>query len=350
MQAIDLFSGAGGMSIGAEQCGIQIRYAVEAESNAATTFKANHPETNVLSRDIRTVKIADFVEVDPTQPLIVFGGPPCQGFSTSNQKNRDAENANNWLYREFIRVVRGTRPNWIVFENVKGLIETENGYFLTAVLAGFKRLGYTTSHFVLNSADYGVPQTRNRLFIVGSRDGISITPPATLAEKITVRQAIGDLPTLQNGDAPGLASYSKSARNEFARTMRGRLRKCHNNIVTNNAPHIIERYGHIPPGGNWADIPIGLMENYKDVSRCHTGIYRRLDPDRPSIVIGNFRKNMLIHPWQDRGLSVREAARLQSFPDAFRFYGSIGFQQQQVGNAVPPKLAEAVFRQIVNHI
>ncbi|WP_164429944.1 DNA cytosine methyltransferase, partial [Pseudomonas viridiflava] len=94
-------------------------------------------------------------------------------------------------------------------------------------------------------------------------------------------------------------------------------KECWNNIVTKNAKHIIERYKHIPQGGNWEDIPLALMQNYKDATRCHTGIYRRLKADEPSVVIGNFRKNMLIHPWQDRGLSVREAARLQSFPDAF---------------------------------
>jgi DNA (cytosine-5)-methyltransferase 1 len=132
--------------------------------------------------------------------------------------------------------------------------------------------------------------------------------------------------------------------------MRGGLNICSNNLVTGNAPHIIDRYKFIPPGGNWEDIPKHLMSNYADVQRCHTGIYRRLRDDEPSIVIGNFRKNMLIHPSKHRGLSVREAARLQSFPDSFRFYGSIGFQQQQVGNAVPPMLAKAVFSQILSEI
>ena len=115
-----------------------------------------------------------------------------------------------------------------------------------------------------------------------------------------------------------------------------------------NSTEIIERYTHIPQGGNWENIPKDLMKNYKDVSRCHTGIYRRLTDTMPSVTIGNYRKSMLIHPWYDRGLSVREAARLQSFPDEFHFYGSIGFQQQQVGNAVPPLLAEAVFLNLRN--
>ncbi|WP_347710405.1 MULTISPECIES: DNA cytosine methyltransferase [Pseudomonas] len=165
---------------------------------------------------------------------------------------------------------------------------------------------------------------------------------------ITVKDAIADLPQLKNGDKRDHSEYLMKASTAYAKKIRGKNKACWNNIVTNNAPYIIERYEHIPEGGNWENIPVHLMENYKDASRCHTGIYRRLKSDEPSVVIGNFRKNMLIHPWENRGLSVREAARLQSFPDSFRFYGSIGFQQQQVGNAVPPLLAKAVFDMIMS--
>jgi DNA (cytosine-5)-methyltransferase 1 len=348
MQGIDLFSGAGGMSAGAIECGVDIRFAVEADRFAADTFALNHKQTKLFDRDIRKVKGSDFALLDRSKPLVIFGGPPCQGFSTSNQKNRDSENKNNWLYREYLRLVREVKPDWIVFENVKGLLETEQGYFLDAVLAGFKKAGYTTNHFILNSADYGVPQKRNRLFIVASLHGVEIAAPTPSVSKyVTVAQALKDLPELENGDSPDEKEYSSAARTNYAKTLRGKLSKCHNNLVTSNAPHIVERYSHIPQGGNWEDIPARLMKNYTDASRCHTGIYKRLKEDEPSVVIGNFRKNMLVHPWKDRGLSVREAARLQSFPDNFRFSGSIGFQQQQVGNAVPPLLAKAVFSQLI---
>lgn len=348
MQAIDLFSGAGGMSIGAAMSGINVRYAVELDKHAAATFALNHQHTTLLNQDIRTVSATHFTGLDPAQETVIFGGPPCQGFSTSNQKNRNMNNANNWLYREYIRLVGEVRPDWVVFENVKGLIETENGFFLDEVLKGFKTLGYTTSHFVLNSADYGVPQKRNRLFIIGSLNGVEITQPTpTVKKHITVADAIFDLPELDNGDSSDIKAYSRIAHSSYARTMRKQLVRCGNNIVTNNAPHIIERYSYIPQGGNWENIPPHLMQNYTDASRCHTGIYRRLIEDKPSVVIGNFRKNMLVHPWKDRGLSVREAARLQSIPDEFRFSGSIGFQQQQVGNLVPPLLAKAVFEKII---
>lgn len=349
MQGIDLFSGAGGMSAGAVECGIDIRYAVEADESAAKTFALNHEQTKLFDYDIRKIKSSDFPLLDRSSPVVIFGGPPCQGFSTSNQKNRDAGNENNWLYREYLRLVNEVKPDWVVFENVKGLLETEKGFFLDAVLAGFKKAGYTTSHFILNSAEYGVPQKRNRLFIIASLHGVEISAPSpTVKKHVTVAQALKDLPELENGDCPDEKLYAAPARTNFAKALRGTLNECYNNLVTANAPHIVERYSHIPQGGNWEDIPGHLMQNYTDVSRCHTGIYRRLKENEPSIVIGNFRKNMLVHPWKDRGLSVREAARLQSFPDNFRFSGSIGFQQQQVGNAVPPLLAKAVFNQIVN--
>lgn len=348
MQGIDLFAGAGGLSSGALLSGINVRYAVELNPHACATFELNHPNTKLLNKDVRKVKGEDFRGIGRREQVAIFGGPPCQGFSTSNQKNRNSDNKNNWLFREYLRLVGEVQPDWVVFENVKGLLETEQGYFLDAVLTGFKEAGYTTSHFILNSADYGVPQKRNRLFIVASLHGIGIIAPTPTTRKhVTVAQALRDLPDLENGDMPDEKVYSVAARTTYAKSMRGKLQACYNNLVTSNAPHIIERYSHIPQGGNWEDIPARLMKNYADASRCHTGIYRRLKEDEPSVVIGNYRKNMLIHPWKDRGLSVREAARLQSFPDNFRFSGSIGFQQQQVGNAVPPLLSKVVFDSIV---
>ena len=211
-------------------------------------------------------------------------------------------------------------------------------------------MGYTTSHFILNSADFGVPQKRNRLFIIGSLHGIEVeTPKRVIKKLITVKKAISDLPEIENGNSQDSMPYGSAARFKYAQQMRNGNKVCTNNLVTNNTKHILQRYKYIPQGGNWEDIPKKLMKNYTDVSRCHTGIYRRLLEDEPSVVIGNYRKNMLIHPWFDRGLSVREAARLQSIPDSFRFCGSIGFQQQQVGNLVPPLLAKSVFESIRNH-
>lgn len=344
MQGVDLFCGAGGMSIGAELCGIKVKYAVENDIHAASTFALNHKDVKLLKQDIRSVSSKDFNSLNRREQIIVFGGPPCQGFSTSNQTTRSRKNENNWLYLEYVRLVSEIMPDWVVFENVKGLVETEKGFFLDSVLTDFEKLGYTTSCFILNSAEFGVPQKRNRLFIIGNLHGVKIDKPkATVRKHITVRQAIEDLPEVENGNPVDALPYHSKANSTYAKKMRKGGKICTNNIVTNNAKHILTRYKYIPQGGNWENIPKRLMKNYTDVTRCHTGIYHRLSEHEPSVVIGNFRKNMLIHPWKDRGLSIREAARLQSIPDRIKFLGSIGFQQQQVGNLVPPLLAKAVF-------
>jgi DNA (cytosine-5)-methyltransferase 1 len=346
MIGVDLFAGAGGMSLGARQAGVDVRLAVECDPHAAATYHANHPDTHLYVGDIR--KLSCVAVRKNGSPTVLLGGPPCQGFSTSNQRTRNKENTSNWLFREFTRLVSSWKPDWVVFENVKGILETEGGQFVEGVETGLKAAGYTTSRWLLNAADYGVPQRRFRFFLVASHHGIELKEPeACLRKPVTVKQAFGGLPILNNGAADNVLPYRTKAISTYANLMRGSLDRCANHLVTRNARHILARYPHVPQGGNWEDIPSRLMKNYADRSRCHTGIYHRLHWDEPSVVVGNFRKNMLIHPRENRGLSVREAARLQSFPDWYEFRGSIGFQQQQVGNAVPPLLAEAVFAAIM---
>lgn len=346
MYGIDLFSGAGGMSLGARAAGIEILLAVDNDPHAATTYSHNHPRVKIFCGDIRKLRKLSMGKRD--QPLVVFGGPPCQGFSTSNQRTRSSDNPCNWLFTEFLRIVKLAGPDWVVFENVKGIFETEGGKFFELIREGLSKLRYACTHDILDASGFGVPQHRSRLFIVGSRNGEGFAFPSPCrSERVTVRDAIADLPVLSNGASENWLEYRAAAASPYARKMRGRMKRCPNHLVTRNAAYVIERYRHIPQGGNWEAIPGSLMGNYKDRERCHTGIYRRLKDGEPAVTIGNYRKNMLIHPREVRGLSVREAARLQSFPDWFEFKGSIGFQQQQVGNAVPLLLAEAVFKAVV---
>jgi len=345
---IDLFSGAGGMSIGAESVGIKVKVAVEIDKEASTTYKINHPNTLLINEDIRKVKINGFCKAEKNDVKILFGGPPCQGFSTSNQKTRNKENSHNWLFKEYLRLTKEQYPDWVIVENVKGIIETENGFFFEQIQKELHALGYTTNYATLNAADYGVPQIRNRVFIVGSLHGIKYNfPDPTTTNYLTVQDAISDLPSLESGADKHELAYRGGYENAYQKIIRDKSKKSINNLVTANAKFVVERYKHIPQGGNWENIPPSLMTNYKDFSRCHTRIYHRLMPNKPSVVIGNYRKNMLIHPFENRGLSVREAARIQSFPDTFHFHGSIGFQQQQVGNSVPPLLAKSVFTKII---
>jgi DNA (cytosine-5)-methyltransferase 1 len=346
MIGVDIFSGVGGMSIGAIAAGIDVRLAIELDSNVALTYVSNHPNTTLENKDIREVKE---INVYNNSDTILFGGPPCQGFSRSNLKTRNIKNQNNWLFEEFIRVAKIWRPDWIVIENVKGLLETEKGIFLKNILQNLVKLEYKVSYQVLNASQFGVPQNRERLFIVAyPKKKRFLFPNQKNKTIVAVKEAIYDLPTLENGNKIDNMAYKCLPLSEYVENLRGTIITSTNHGVSQNEPYVIERYRHIPQGGNWKNIPVEFMSNYKDTSRCHTGIYHRIDENKPSVVIGNYRKNMLIHPVEHRGLSVREAARLQSFPDNFIFKGPLVSQQQQVGNAVPPLLAKVVFESVLN--
>ena len=335
------------MTLGARMAGIEVVYAVEYCPNAASTYRLNFPSIPLFVGDIRA--LTSLPARSLSSCTILFGGPPCQGFSTSNQRTRNAHNPHNWMYKEFIRIATIWKPEWIVMENVRGIMETAGGLFLAQIVGAFSRAGYTTSVSVLNASDFGVPQRRARTFIVGSRSGLPFAAPIdTGSPPPTVGMALSDLPSLKPGAAVDSLPYHCEATNDYATSLRGDQEHVTGNLVTKNATHVLKRYPYVPQGGNWENIPPSMLGTYKDVTNCHTGIYRRLHPDQPSVVIGNFRKNMLIHPNEHRGLSIREAARIQAVPDSFRFAGSIGFQQQQVGNMVPPLLAQAVMKAIVS--
>ena len=349
IHGIDLFAGAGGLSLGAQLAGVTITHAVENNNAAAETYRANHSQTTVIDEDIRSVSPPSFKK---GALKVLFGGPPCQGFSTSNQRTRTATNPNNWLFGEFFRFAKTSRPDLIVLENVKGLRETADGQFERLILNEFQELGYSSDVWTLCAAEFGVPQLRHRLFFVAQQKGqLPQCPKGVVSEFITVRQAIGDLPDLTVGANVDELNYSHRKPSAYALSLRGGLLRTTGHLVTANNAVVQKRYPFIPEGGNWQDIPKRLMKNYTNLvdSRSrHSGIYRRLVWDAPSVVIANFRKNMLVHPSQHRLLSIREAARIQSFPDHYKFCGSIGMQQQQVSNAVPPLLAKAVFETLLS--
>jgi len=334
------------MTMGAKLAGIDVRAAVENHQAACLTYAENHPGAIVLGTDIAKVETINIGLRQ--QPLVLFGGPPCQGFSTSNQRTRHADNPKNWLFKEFLRLVATLKPEWVVFENVAGILQTDGGRFAESFRDQLKSMEYRVAFGILNAGDFGCPQRRSRYFVVAARnsDPELPTPPPDVAFP-TLWQAIGDLPELLNGAMVDELEYGGPTLSNYAKILRSELTKCTGHLVSRNADSIVARYAYIPQGGNWRDVPGMMRDPVADRRRYHSGIYKRLVQDAPSVVIGNFRKNMLIHPTQDRGLSVREAARLQSFPDHYVFRGSIGFQQQQVGNAVPPILAKAVFDKVM---
>ncbi len=349
MVAVELCGGAGGLARGLVAAGMDIAIAVEENRYAAATYRRNFPGTDVLVQDVRRVSggaILRKLGVLRGELDVLVAGLPCQGFSESNRRTRTACNPKNLLYREVIRLLAEVHPRWFVIENVAGMGTLESGRFLSQLLEEFRAAGYRTESSVLNAADFGVPQCRRRTFIVGTRGpGVFAAPTGSEGRLATVWDAIADLPELQNGasidrlpygaDRQSASSYAVELRPSSLETVTG-------NEVSRNSAIVVERYGHIGMGQNWSAIPAELMSNYKNRRLCHTGIYYRLCWDEQAKVIGNFRKNMLIHPSQDRGLSIREAARLQSFDDRHEFVGPLNDRQQQVGDAVPPLLAAAV--------
>jgi DNA (cytosine-5)-methyltransferase 1 len=347
---IDIFSGAGGLSLGAEMAGISVRYAIEIDSDAAKTYKKNHSDAKVICEDIRKINPIDLKDGD-SPIFIIMGGPPCQGFSMSNTISRNMENPKNFLFKEFVRFVKELKPIWFVLENVKGITSINQGDTQHLIEDCFRELGYKVKSKVLCASDYGVPQNRHRFFMVGNRLNIDFDFPKEAEIKVSVNDAISDLPSLTNGEMLENAPYTRpiSETSEYIKLMRGESVFATQNYVSRNNDLVIERYKHIKQGENWRAIPEHLMQNYADKGRCHSGIYKRLIADAPSVVISNYRKSMLIHPHQDRGLSVREAARLQSFPDHFFFEGPISYVQQQIGNAVPPLLAKAIIDKILSY-
>ena len=349
MIAVELCAGAGGLSRGFISSGIDVAFAVESDRHSAATYRFNFPNVELLQKDVLHVSGREVLEktnVRRGQLGALIAGLPCQGFSESNKRTRNVLNPKNHLYREVLRLLSELDPRWFVIENVAGISTLESGRFLTRMIREFDRFGYTVQHRILNACDFGVPQFRRRAFLVGTRTDKEFQFPEPDSHlQPTVYDAISDLPVLDNGADVDIREYRSkwSEASSYARVLRSRTeRLVSGNQVSRNSPKVLERYRYIGMGQNWRAIPSQMMKNYSNLSSCHTGIYYRLSWHERSKVIGNFRKNMLIHPSQHRGLSVREAARLQSFPDSHQFLGPLNHRQQQVGDAVPPILAEAI--------
>lgn len=362
--AVDLFSGAGGLSLGFQRAGFEVACWVEIDRSAAATLRANHPIEGVehdpiLNRDIRLIDADDLGirlnQIQAQRVDVLIGGPPCKGYSRTNKQTRSLDNPLNFLYQHYLRLAKQLGPRIIVMENVSDIRTFANGDVIDDIQRELESMGYTVHPIrTLDASHYGVPQLRRRTFIVAHQRGMSFSyPKQTCFEPVTVWDAIADLPNISNGNTIDSLAYSRAPLTAYQRLIRGDLDVVTNNLVTRNGELVLARYKHIPQGGNWRDIPDELMQNYTDKHRCHNWIYRRLPEDRPSVTITNFRKNMLIHPREHRGLSIREAARLQSFPDSYVFCGPINHQQQQVADAVPPLMAEAlalrVARSLLRH-
>jgi len=367
MLGIDIFSGAGGLSLGFENAGFNISYAIEFNKDAAKTYESNRVDNgiHVDTRDINDIPPTSVWSKIPKakkQIDIVIGGPPCQGFSTSNMKSRSMSNPNNRLIYTYCSYIKELKPKWFVLENVAGLDSINKGNVKNELINQLAGFGYKVDSVILNAANFGVPQNRNRIFIIGNNIGNKMSFIDDLANTtpehyVTVGDAIFDLPVIDNGNLVCTLPYNPHVLNQNNYQIHARSNN-QNNVVTNNlvtrhTELAVKRFELIGQGENLITLASKhpeIVTNYKNIQNCHRWIYLRLRQDKPSVALNNFRKNMLIHPTQHRGLSIREAARLQSFPDNYVFHGPISHQQQQVANAVPPKLAEAIASRILNEM
>lgn len=352
--AIDLFCGAGGLSEGFRQSGFHVLAGNDFDDAAGETFKLTHKGATFLGGPVEKItapqllKAAGLIkgELD-----CLVGGPPCQGFSVYNHQ-RGMHDERSHLFKDYLRLVSGLRPGWVVLENVTGILSAGGGEAVTAITERLNALGYYVEHKVLKAEEYGVPQERRRVVFIGNRLGLPIIWPepthgAGKLPFVTIRDAISDLPKLANGEELSVSSYSQKAKSSYQLMLREGSTKIYNHAAPKLSTVNMERMLHIPQGGSWRDIPIHLLpEGMKRAHRSdHTKRYGRMSWRGQSCTIltkCDIHWGAYIHPEQDRSISVREAARLQSFPDWFEFKGSKTEQYVQVGNAVPPLLGRQI--------
>lgn len=382
LRVLDLFCGAGGLSLGLEQAGLEVAVAVDAWEPATITCKALHPNALVINQDLHDFN-AYLLQDDTVRDLaidVVVGGPPCQGFCGMN-RHRSPSDRRNSLIEAFVQTVEILGPSAVVMENVTGLLSLGDGKYLTQLMDAFSALGYTVDFRVMQAGYYGVPQNRWRFILLAAKGVAELHWPEPLhafhrtaahnvgqhkakillpiiegrglfsdpLPPLTVGDAISDLPAIPNGgDYTG--SYEVEPQSAYERRLRdgSDFVTCHSTL--NSRELHVERYRHIPknkPNSGWLDLPDelkpGNLKNFSDSS--YDNRFGRLNWN------GTFNTIMakvepywgrVIHPEQDRLISARESARAQGFPDRIHFAGSISEQYRLIGNAVPPPLGRAI--------
>jgi len=358
LTSIDIFAGAGGLSHGFRMAGFSVLAANDFDHDACETMRATHPEAQVLEGPIQDYSAADFLKstgLKKGELDCLVGGPPCQAFSVYNHQ-RGMHDDRSGLFNEYIRVVKALLPRMVVMENVTGITSVGDGWAVKELYRQLTSLGYTVDHRILKAEEYGIPQERRRIFFVGYRDGLNFSWPEPthardrglfLKPFVTVWQAIGDLPELEILEGEEESDYIEKPSSEYQRLMRKGAKKLYNHVAPSLSPLNLQRLKHIPQGGSWRDIPVRLLPAGMKLAKRsdHTKRYGRLAPNGLASTIltkCDLHWGAYIHPTQERTLTVREAARFQSFPDTFRFSGARMEQFRQVGNAVPPLLARAV--------
>lgn len=337
MNCIDLFCGCGGLSLGFEKAGINVLLGIDAWQDAITTFNYNHKNSKGLCADLSTLNPKDIVsQLDGKSVDVIIGGPPCQGFSVAGKRIVDDER--NKLYKNFVRFVEFFKPKAFMMENVPNILSIGGGIVRDSIVKDFSDLGYKVVYQVLTASNYGTPQNRKRAVFVGFKNGFEFKFPERTVEKlITSSEALSDLPenSLEDG-----TSYLVAPNCDYQKLMRCNSNKVYNHQITEHSERTKEIIALVPDGGNYKNLPEDLQQTRK----VHIA-WTRLNSQKPSFTIDTGHRHHFHYKW-NRIPTVRESARIQSFPDDFIFLGTKTSQYKQVGNAVPPLMAEAIAKTI----
>ena len=340
---LDLFCGAGGLSWGMDKNPyFKTMVALDFDENAANTFKKNMPYAEVVVGDITDSKIKENIVTlaKKTGVNMIVGGPPCQGYSMKGKK-LGLQDPRNFLFREYLDLVQRLQPDVFVIENVKGLLLSANGWFKDEIVSTIENLGYTVRFGILNAANYGVPQSRERAIFICSKHGAIELPEATVNSKVTVRDAIGDLAYLESNEGDFQQEYITEPKSDYQIVMRAGSEKLYNHKASNHKQITIEKLKMIPPEQGKEFLPEELHGKQKFKTTWGRLKWDEVSPtiDTRFDASSNGTNN---HPFLHRAITPREAARIQSFDDKFIFYGSKVHVRKQIGNAVPPLLAKAI--------
>ena len=346
MKVADLFAGVGGLSQGFIKAGCSIEFAVEFDSAIAEAYQKNHPNTTVYNEDISKLDTTLLKQKHPHVDIII-GGPPCQGFSQKG-KRLSINDPRNFLFQQFVRFVRDFNPTYFVIENVPNILTTSNGYFKDEIIKEFESLGYSVNCSILCASDFGVPQDRRRAVFIGKKGKETILLPKPNGRSTTIKEAIYDLPFIESGEGEEVSKYLVPPFSEYQKELRGCSEVLYNHVATKHSDLALKRLSLIPKGCGKEVLP----QEHRTKS-IYSGTWCRLLEDGIAATITTRfdtpSSGRFTHPVLNRCLTVREAARIQSFPDNFRFFGNKMSQMKQVGNAVPPLLAYAIALQITSN-
>lgn len=352
---LDLFSGAGGLSRGFMDAGYNVVLGVDFDDAALKTFKANHGKSEAMKLDLfdhsNIDKITEYLKRNKFSIDVLVGGPPCQGFSVAGPRNMDDKR--NSLYLAMVKLADILKPQAVILENVPGMIQINDGIGAKRIVQDFAEIGYKMVPKLLYAPDYGIPQIRKRVFFVGLRDAdTEFEFPEAFVDKehyVTCEDAIGDLPSLQTADGEIIygdeeQDYLFDAANEYQKEMRKRSTKVHNHIGSVPIEKTKTMISMVPEGKNYKALP----EEYSCLYKYHEAL-TRYHSKKPSLTINTGHRSHFHYKW-NRIPTVRESARLQSFPDDFIFYGNKSEQYRQVGNAVPPMLGKVVAKKLLQYL